>query len=435
MQRIILFILNTRLFKRMEFPVFCYLLKKNIKIATKEDKPRLFWGPVPILNNKYWSKALSKEYSSKTVMTNYYDAINTREDFDLYMYDIIESFTSFPKFLVWRYKEYFLMYYLLKNFDIFHIPFSGTFLGNTPLWNKEQELFKLLNKKTVLLPYGADAYLYSRIKNESFQQALLISYPEAARNEAVISERLMHWSKYADFIPAGFMIDGFPRWDAVVGNFVTVSDSVLEGEKHYNNGNGSGKPVVIVHCPNHRGAKGTEFIVAAVNELKNEGFNIDFRLLERLQNTEILKILKADADILVEQLIMGYGLNAIEGMASGVATVSNLDNECYTRLFRRYGSLNECPIVSATPENIKSVLKILILDPKLRETIGKAGKKFALKYHSEDFARYLFGKIYDKIWYGKNVDTSSLFHPMRSDSYNNLTEKVRHPLVENKIVA
>ena len=416
----------------LEFAIFSRILKAKIK-PIQQKSPRLFWGPIPILNNKYWSKALSGKFVSKTVMQTYYSSINNKDDFDEYEEDILKSFKA-PAFIVQRYKEYFLTYYILKNFDIFHLPFSGGFLGETRHWNKEAALFKKYGKRTVLIPYGADAYMYSRIKNESFQNALLISYPEAARNEDKIAAKVTYWCQNADFIPAGFMIDGFPRWDAVVGNFITIDDAILSAKKNYTLTDGENGIVTVVHCPNHRGAKGTEFLIHAINELKAEGLKVELTLIENKKNNEVLRIMNTEADILVEQLIMGYGLNAIEGMASGLPTLSNLSNECYTRLFRRYGTMNECPIVTADPENIKSVLKQLIRNPPLRKELGEASKNFVKKYHSEEFARFLFNKIYDKIWYNnKDMDLMNMFHPLNPDSYNNQSPKIEHPLFENKI--
>ena len=46
--------------------------------------------------------------------------------------------------------------------------------------------------------------------------------------------------------------------------------------------------------------------------------------------------------------------------------------------------------------------------------------------------KFLFGSIYDKILYGKNIDLINLFHPLKSD-YNKRKPYVQHPLVDNKI--
>jgi len=429
---ILIWISNFSLFRKLEFPLFLWILSLKLKGSDQAKPPRLFWGPKPILNNKYWSSAMSKNFHSKTVMESFYSSINNIEDFDIYVEEILKNFRM-PLFICYRYKSYFLTYYALKNYDIFHIPFTGCFLGGTVHWKREAALFKKYNKKFVLLPYGSDAYIYSAIKDESFQNALLISYPDAARTDNEIRERVNYWSVNADFIPAGFMIDGFPRWDAVVGNFVTFSTEIVNGLMRYSDADGLNDTVYVAHCPNHRGAKGTEFIIDAVNKLKSEGFLVELVLMEGLKNDVLLSKLQTEVDVLVEQLVMGYGLNAIEGMACGLPTISNLSIDSYTKIFRRYASLNECPILSATPETIIESLRVLITNPKLRKSLGMAGKEFVRKYHSEAFAQFLFSKVYDKIWYNKSVDLMTLFHPYSRGSYNNSSPLVVHPLVENKI--
>lgn len=401
-------------------------MSKNNKL------PRLFWGTDPIINNKYWSKSLSSDFVSHTVMNGFLK-INNKEDFDIYCDDVVRE-SKCPGFLKKKLSPYILTYFALKNYDIFHISFFGLFFKFTRHKRKEAQLYRKYNKKIVVLPYGADAYMYSRIKNESFQHSLLTSYPEPGKYEKRTSDDVYYWSEYADFIPCGFMIDGFPRWDVVVGNFVTVDVDKLKAKNEYSNADGKNDEVNIVHCPNHRGAKGTEFIISAINKLKSEGYKINFYLIEGRKNNEVLDILVNQSDILIEQLIMGYGLNAIEGMAAGNTVISNLEIDNYTRMFRRFSYLNECPIVSATPETIEAVLRILISNPMLRKEIGMASRKFAEKYHSGNFSKYLFNKIYDKIWFNKDVDFSNLFHPLNPNSYNKSISIVEHPLFENKIM-
>ena len=45
------------------------------------------------------------------------------------------------------------------------------------------------------------------------------------------------------------------------------------------------------------------------------------------------------ADIHVDQLLMGYAMSAIEGLATGLPVLSNLENEQITRVFRRFSYL------------------------------------------------------------------------------------------------
>jgi glycosyltransferase involved in cell wall biosynthesis len=155
-------------------------------------------------------------------------------------------------------------------------------------------------------------------------------------------------------------------------------------------------------------------------------------MLEGVPNSEVRAAMQS-VDILAEQfLATGYALSGIEGLASGLPVLANLEHEAYTRVFRRYGFLNECPILSTTPETLTDNLRLLIRNPKLREELGRAGRAYAEKYHSYAMAQYMFGAVYYRILEGKDVDLINLFHPLKSE-YNRRTPRISHPLVENRL--
>ncbi|MCS7165990.1 MAG: aminotransferase, partial [Candidatus Calescibacterium sp.] len=169
--------------------------------------------------------------------------------------------------------------------------------------------------------------MYSKIKNKNVQNALLINYPEFAKYEKEIEQRVFWWSKHSDIVVTGLMrLDGFPRWDVCTPQFVVIDTNTWKTKKNYSKANGINEPVKVVHSPNHRGLKGTEFLIKTVEELKEEGLKIELILLEKVQN-DIVREIMQEADILAEQFIIpGYGLNGIEGMASGLPVLANLDD-------------------------------------------------------------------------------------------------------------
>jgi hypothetical protein len=119
-------------------------------------------------------------------------------------------------------------------------------------------------------------------------------------------------------------------------------------------------------------------------------------------------------------------------MASGIPTIANLEDEAYTLPMRRWSFLDECPLVSATPENITDVLRELVTNPKLRKELGCAGREYVEKYHGMDSAQYLFENVFDYI-YGKKKSIINLYHPILGE-YTNRLPKIKHPLVNNRIV-
>ena len=404
--------------------LICFLLPKKRK--------KLIWGPMPLISNKYWSLAMKETgWESETLMTTYYH-INKREDFDIYFEDFLPKW-FFSQTVRRAFGHFFALMYIIRNAKVIHMPFSGGPLSNTPLQKFEVFLFRWSKIKTVIMSYGADFYVYSKVFDISLRNGLLINYPIASRKECSIENHVKYWTKTADCIVLnGFSIDNLGRWDITTPTSLCIDTREWKKKEKYPNYNGKNGIIKILHTPNHRGFKGTEFLINAVNELKKERFKIDLILLENVPNEKVKKIMQ-EVDILAEQFIAtGYALSAIEGMASGLPVMSNLDNEYYTRVFRRYAFLNECPILSTTPENIKENLRILITNPSLRKELGEAGRKYVEKYHSYKTAQYMFGNIYKKIIDGEDIDLMNLFNPLKSE-YNKSMPEIKHPLFENKI--
>jgi glycosyltransferase involved in cell wall biosynthesis len=407
--------------------IACCVLARFL-VRSNPEKPRLVWGAVPIVSYSYWSQAMKRAgYESETYTHSFYASINKREDWDLL---IQERYTFLPLHL--RFYPVFLE--SLLKYDIYFLSFEGFFLGFTPIWWIEAWLLKIAGKKTVVMPYGADAFIYKRIKSLSLLHGLLMSYPGASRMQGKIERRVDIWCKYADVVIPGIMgPDGFGRWDVLTPCHIHIDCEKWQVSQRKSQADGKTETVYIAHAPNHRGFKGTEFIVEAVNRLKNKGIKVELILLEKVQNTVVAETLREKADILVDQIVgTGYALNALEGMGSGLPVVCGLEHQDYLQLFRRWSFMSECPLVSASIEDIADVLEKLIGNPDLRIQLGMAGRQYVEKYHGYDSAQYLYGQIIDYI-YGRKDRLINLYHPILGE-YNKRLPTIYHPLLNNKIV-
>lgn len=396
----------------------------------------LFWGPIAIISNSYWSRAMEEgNWQSKTLMWDI-SYINKRDEFDLLVEDVMPSWMVFKdRQEMWTYgalPHMMAFLHLLRHASVVHLPVTGSFLGPLRLWREESALFQRAGIKTVLLPYGGDYYCYSRVQHPSLRHGLLANYPQLAKMESETQARLTHWQQEADCVLCGFQIDAMGRWDVTTFQFVHIDTALWPAKTVYSQADGRNGAVSIMHTPNHRGFKGTEFLIRAVDDLRREGLQVDLRLLEKVTNEEVRRLMP-QSDILAEQFnATAYALSGIEGMASGVPVMANLDSEYYTRVFRRYSFLNECPILSTTVETLKENLRLMITQPALRETLGRAGRAYVEKYHSYAEARHLFGSIYDRILMSKNIDLMNLYHPLLSKR-EKARPKIQHPLVENRL--
>jgi glycosyltransferase involved in cell wall biosynthesis len=406
-------------------PFFCIL--SVLKKRTVDRSIKIVFGSKPIINNKYWSDALSvRGFFSETYVESVY-AINSRKDWNIVS---SERFYFVPN----RYKPLCAFLEGLVRYDVFVVPFSGFFVGSFPILRSMQAaLFKAAGAKVIVIPYGADAFVYGRVRSASLTHGLLSSYPRAAREQRAVARQVDYWCRHADvMLPANIGGEGIGRWDALVHSTLAIDLAEWvprrEGPVAHDD-----EPVRIAHAPNHRGFKGTEFVIEAVRMLQDEGLNVELLLFEGLQNSEVRNNLRDQADILVEQLIYtGYTMSALEGMATGIPVISNMEDEAHLLPFRRWSYLGECPVVSASPENIVDVLRKLVLNRSLRESLGAAGRLYVEKYHGLDSAAFLFGELVE-LAYGRRDSLMNLYHPLQG-AWNHRLPEVRHPLKNNKII-
>ena len=427
--------LNSFLIKLNQYLLYYYFRFFVFSQVNREKalKPRLLFGYTPIISNKYWSKAMNKKGYISHSISSEVPIINSKDDFDLYIDDL---FPIKGKPTNWKetQRKLRLFTYILKNYDILIMSFRYNYFRDTVFWKKEAVILKHYGLKTVIIPYGSDYYIYSKVIDHSVKHNLMINVSSDIFNNKEKEERIAYWTDQADCILMGLMLDDAPRWDFLPVSTLCIDINSWKKNKKESVFDGKNGPVTIVHTPNHRGFKGTEFIFKAIEDLKKEGLKINFILIEKLQNSEVKRILIEEADLLVEQIIFtGYALSGIEGLSAELPVISNLDRKDLTQVFRRYSYLDECPIVSGTPENIKDTLRSLIRNPELRNQLGKEGRKYVEKYHSYESFQLFFEKIIEKIWFEQPIDSMNYFNPQNPNSYNNSLPIVKHPLVENCI--
>lgn len=153
---------------------------------------------------------------------------------------------------------------------------------------------------------------------------------------------------------------------------------------------GNNRPLVV-HAPTRRIAKGTDYILEAVEELKKE-LDFDFKLLENMPRQEAMQQVQ-QCDIFIDQLMLGsHGLSSCEAMSFGKPVL------CYIMpaVFEN-GLPAECPIINVTIETIKEKLRKLIINPGLREELGKKSREYALKYHDADIIAQHLAAIYKEV--------------------------------------
>ncbi len=256
-----------------------------------------------------------------------------------------------------------------RNFDVIHLHGARSLIPpdnplgefwDLPIWNQ-------LGKRVVMSFHGTE------IRDIELEKALdrWSYYHSGAPHESAarVESRLatLRLLVGAMTVSAGANFDHVP--DANHLPLVVDTDAIREGRPP------TREVPVIAHAPSLRSTKGTEAILEAFATLRAEGVAFDVDLIEDVDNATAIARMSA-ADIVVEKVLGdGYGVTALEGLASGRPVVGRTTARA---TFKVPGY----PGVSADPDSIVSVLRALIQSPERRADLGKRGREFVLATHS-----------------------------------------------------
>lgn len=353
-----------------------------------DSKPRVMWGLTPVINIKYWSEALRGQgYVSETVVRGFF-SINERSDFDVSDTDFLWS--TGPQFLN-AIKDYVLFVWALPRYDVFVFFFDGGFLALSPLQQFECRLLKLAGKKVVLTAYGSDIAVLGELG--TLEEAVVRDYPWTVERSAAVRRRVDQMSRVADLVVRNMQIGYLPRYDVM-----WPSQLAVDTDSWHHEGaalRDTSDTVTIVHAANHREMKGTRHVITAVEGLRAEGLPVRLVLLEGVPNAEVRKAVLA-GDVVVEQLIRGYALFAIEAMSAGKPVLSNL--RWMPPELGNHPVIQDCPIVDCDASDLQSKLRELILDPVRLTELGRASRGYALKFHAYEAVGAAWAELLQSVW-------------------------------------
>lgn len=364
----------------------------------RKNKIDIGLGPEPLINNIHHKKALqSYGYTAETFVDDVYYITN---EFDFIFNDWLKrifgskSVGHYVNKIAFHFCSLSLFLYSVWKFKCLYFYFNGGPLGVSSrfLWRIEPFLYKLAGVKIVLMPYGGDVQDLLRTKNLMFRHVMSLQYPEHRFRRMKIAKKIDLWTWYGDHIIGGCdWVEYLFYWDTLMLAHFSIDTDRWQPKKTSSKDNGNLK---ILHAPNHRHIKGTDYFIDAVNSLKEEGYPVELLILERLSNEKIKEAM-ASADVVADQLIIGwYAMFAIEAMALGKPVI------CYLRddLIRLYENAQlidegEIPIINCTVENVKDKIKDLIQNRESLKNIGELSQKYVRKHHSTN----AIGKVFDSI--------------------------------------
>jgi glycosyltransferase involved in cell wall biosynthesis len=344
-------------------------------------------GPIPMINNIYHKRALLQEgYSAETFVDSLYFIT---DEFD-------RKFVPRNALGVMLLKLSNITFFAaLVRYRCLYLYFTGGPLGSTALlWRFEPLLLKIAGIRTVVMPYGIDVQDLTLTPNLLFRHTMARDYPSHRFVRRGVRAKINLWTKGANHVISGCdWVDYMYFWHTLMLGHFSIdmkrwapSPSLRPIKPH--------RPFRVLHAPNHKSIKGSEYFIKAVQELRREGLDIELVLVQKLPNSEI-RALMAEVDVVADQLIIGwYAMFAIEAMAMGKPVLCYLRDDL-KRLYIDAGLVeeSEIPLIQCTPATVKETLRKLMDDRQMLEEAGLRGPIFVQRHHSTESVGKVFAAI------------------------------------------
>lgn len=294
----------------------------------------------------------------------------------------------------------------VEKFDIFHFHFGNTFFPSypqmLPLW--DLPVLKALGKKVFMHFHGTDIRMPSIYKKVNPYAEHLLKNSENI-DETWLKDRLALFNNFCDaiFVSSYDLLD-FAPMAKVVPRAIDVR--IWDYKPAPQN-----RPLKIIHTPSKGGARfGSDLVIKGMEELKKQGLEFDFVLIENVAHKELKKEIE-NADIVIDRLLTGEcGLVSFEAMTAGTIPVAYISPEVAKHQ-------PELPVYNVSPENFVERMSKLLQDREYIRRLARSCRDYAIAHHSKQVLgahlekHYLETEIkpFNKTqieWVSRNMDQS-----------------------------
>jgi hypothetical protein len=140
--------------------------------------------------------------------------------------------------------------------------------------------------------------------------------------------------------------------------------------------------IVIHHSPTNRKIKDTDLFEKVGDALMAKYPHVEARVVEKMPWAENVA-LKAEADIVYDQLNLGWGNNSLEAWAMGIPVVAGVKDPVTRDLMHSIVG-RKLPIQEADAGTLYSVLEQLVLSASLRTEAGQRGLRYVRRWHDHE---------------------------------------------------
>jgi hypothetical protein len=231
-------------------------------------------------------------------------------------------------------------------------------------------LLKRMGKRIITAYWGSDIrywYAFSQEMSSLGMYEEMVPFFEYARNRSGGS----YWDKLRTIRVAESYSDlilSQPDCAQLQVRPYMRANLPLDLSKYRFNVPARAKPLIL-HAPSVPEAKGTDVVLRVIKELRDEGLEFDFRLIEKMPNSELRNLLTG-SDIVIDELYSATvaGLSA-EAMATG--------NTVLVRYMADFSKVPAgCPAININVFTLKENLREIILDLDRRKALAERGRSY-----------------------------------------------------------
>lgn len=155
------------------------------------------------------------------------------------------------------------------------------------------------------------------------------------------------------------------------------------------------KTIKIVHAPTNREAKGSKYILKALENLEGKYKNLEVILVENIPYEKALKLYQ-EADIVIDQVLIGwYGGFGVEVMKMGKPLGVFIREEDLKFIPSAMAKDLKNAVINLNPFNIEEELSRYIENSDLLIHKSNAGIEYVYKWHNPLYVASLTKKIYE----------------------------------------
>jgi hypothetical protein len=259
-------------------------------------------------------------------------------------------------------------------------------------FNLDLKLIKWLKKPLLIMWVGSDIrHAEAELKDNPFYARVLengYEYKEQERREGSLIRQ--HSFSKAGAYPI-VCVEMLPYIEASLFPTVFTTHQGLDLRQYIAKyPNPENKVPLIVHTPTAPVAKGTRYVLEAIEQLKKE-YTFDFRLIQNMERSKAIQSIM-DCDIMLDQFILGaHGMAATEAMAYGKPVL------CYIKPATQMLYPPDLPLINASPDDLVEKLEPLLRDGALRHEAGRKSRAYAEKYHDANQVAKDLVKVYREV--------------------------------------